>query len=220
LAPIIPITMSICEYEYYVNTKGFAPWPPYKPSPDYAYPPGSLEAKLVLKSPQWETVGIDCARGPASQVASGSWGWLDVSGSCVSEVTLDGWVHGDTGENIPNSQGFPQACRNRLLDSIDSVVYLPIYDGIANNQDGTGEPNGTNAWYHIEGYTAFYLTGLRAGPINNKASFITGDTCSNQETCLMGFFLEGGLIPLDQLPADSTVIPGGTSGAVVVRLTE
>jgi hypothetical protein len=217
LAPIIPVTISICEFEYYVGNppSNFADWPPY----DAGFPASSLEANTIIKSPKWQETGITCERGPAGQVAAGSWGWLNVSGDCISEVNIDGWVQTDTGGNIPNSPGFPQACRNRIQDSIGEVAYLPIYDAVARNEDGTGTPTGDNNWYRIEGYAPLFLTGFNANPVKIP-SIATGATCAANELCFQGFFLEGGLIPREQIPSGTELDLGVIADGVAVRLLE
>jgi Flp pilus assembly protein TadG len=229
LDSVLPITFSVCEYEYYAQA-GLAPQPPYKPNPPNSYPPASLEVGLLMRTPQWETTGITCARGPAGQIAAGSFSWLTTaSGSCKTSTAVDQWFDGDTG-NAPQDTN---NCRPAFETYRDSVVYLPIYSAIARNSDGSGGlPTGTNAWFYIDSYVAFYLTGYEIPSIgNNVRSIATNRKCSDiappsgpgggagTNPCISGFFTSG-LIPASELPAGA-IIPGDVSGSVIaVQLVE
>jgi hypothetical protein len=237
LQSVIPVMFSICEYEYYAQPDAsgtptnLAPQPPYTPNPPYSYPDPSLEVGMLLRTPIWETTGIDCARGPAGQIAAGSFSWLETSSGCVATTSVGNWWRGGTG-NAPGDA----SCKSKFDEYRGSVVYLPIYSGAALNSDGSGEcgfgsgqPN--CRWYLIENYVAFYLTGYRMPSVGSANSIATGRSCGaiapptgpgggvGADPCLSGFFTSG-IIPASELPPGA-IVPGDISGSVVaVQLTD
>jgi hypothetical protein len=226
LESVIPVMFSVCEYEYYAQPDAsgtptnLAPQPPYTPNPPYTYPAPSFEVGMLMRTPIWETTGIDCARGPAGQIAAGGFSWLETSAGCVATTSIGNWWQGGTG-NAPGDA----SCSSSFAAYRGSVVYLPIYSGMARNPDGTGEPVGSNAWFYIDSYVAFYLTGYRMPSVGTAHSIATGEQCVNlapptgpgggvgADPCISGFFTSG-LIPASDLPPGA-IIPGDISGTVV-----
>jgi hypothetical protein len=226
LESVIPIMFSVCEYEHYAqpdadgNPTNLASPPPYTPDPPHSYPDSSLEVGLLMRTPQWETTGIECDRGPAGQIAPGGFSWLDTDSACRATTEINSWYKGGTG-NAPGEN----SCKAKFSEYRGSVVYLPIYTGAARYSDGTGEPTGSNAWYHIESYVAFYLTGYTIPSVGNVRSISTNRQCRDiapptgpgggvgDDPCISGYFTSG-LIPASELPAGA-IIPGDISGTVV-----
>jgi hypothetical protein len=219
LTSIIPIAFSVCEYEFLADLDGDGnpqslAEPPFPPYPDL-----SLEREFRIKSSNWEEAGIECSRGPASQIAPGSWGWLTPNSTnpCRVETEVGRRVPGDTGNNAE--------CKNDWDSYLGTVVYVPIYGNVCRNESGPCDenPTGTNIWFEIEGYVGFYLSGFGAPSIGQKGSIIPGSSLScsggvGQNPCLLGFFTSG-LIPASQLPPGA-IVPGDMSGAIAVQLID
>ena len=58
--------------------------------------------------------------------------------------------------------------------------------------------NGSNGWYHYQGWAQFYLSGYRAtttGSVpNGVKSLVSGNfPCSGSESCISGWFIAGAL---------------------------
>jgi hypothetical protein len=175
----IPITISNCEFNYYVGpARKYAPPPPYPPTAGATWPDPSFEHVITLHNTQGNVA--PCAPGPAGSDApiSGGFGWLE-SADCVVSTDVAEWFDASPG-NSPGSD-----CRAEDFDdAYGQLIDLPIYDG-------TNGLNGANGKYHVLGYAAFVLTGFNLHGQYKEKSLITGTLpCSGSSWCISGFFTQ------------------------------
>jgi hypothetical protein len=126
---------------------------------------------------------------------------------CQSNSVLNGWVHGTTGNSAPCSMA--DAGGASLLGK---VIYVPVFDCMTNGpttitaSTDCNSGNGSNTYYHVAGYAAFFLTGWHFSG-ESQSSIKTGSTpCSNPDRCMSGFFLRD-LVPAAQITAPTTGTP-------------
>jgi len=130
-------------------------------------------------SPYWPIVSADqrtsgtMAIVPLCKIDPGSVGWLDLGpGNLASEIedprngsiTIPNWFQTKTG-NV-------NAVEDEINDNYaNSVVLVPLFDGTCRvnpgpgtpydacpeDQKGVGDPTGSNTWYHVPAFTAFWL---------------------------------------------------------------
>ncbi len=198
IATTIPLTFSLCEWNAWTfGGTVFAPPPPYTPAPN-SYPDASLEHALKFHTPS-DTVG-GCRPSGSPGLLPGGFGWLD--GDPCNVVVTDGWAPSDTGVS-------GSTCGDLLADAVDSVIFVPIFTEAA----GTG----SGGEYHIDGFSAFYLTGYSIPGVrpNRVDSVATGRRlCRGADKCIYGYFTEG------IVSGGGTIGGGGTPrGASVVQLT-
>ena len=185
----LPITFSYCEWKAatggdpLAGTGNYAPSPPYPP-----YPDGSLQQVIYLNAPNDDTAACPNWNGHDDP---GGFGWLDSGGTCGNTVSVDDWVHVDTGNNTPNP------CKTVLDSLVNTVIDVPVFDcqnsvaGFpADLDDCVTGGNGSNHYYHIVGFAGFYLTGWHLSG-SSHASAATGSApCSGSDRCLSGFFVK------------------------------
>jgi hypothetical protein len=131
-----------------------------------------------------------------------------VSGQpCQADVKAFHWAQSDTGNNT--------ACD--LAQFVGKVVNVPIFDCTHDSQPAQEPPigtctagNGSNAWYHLQGYASFYLSGYSmnvTGGITNKVQSVNPNfgafPCNGGDRCISGWFTTGSL--------SATAIGGSTN---------
>jgi Putative Flp pilus-assembly TadE/G-like len=202
LTTFVPVTFSECEWKagtvkgtIYGNKPPFTVANPETPAREIA---------IALNAPN----DAACATW-AGHDLPGGFGWLCHGSGCippspaVCEMAVDGngWVDADTGIGGGND------CKPQMNALVGKVAYLPVFDCISGSKTWcTNDGSGTNAWYHIKGYAAFYVTGvdIAGGMLNN---FLPGypttaarQTCNAKGgKCIYGWFLE------DLLPASAII---------------
>ena len=203
---VFPVLMSYCDWKNQTGYNGTPGSATYPNGPDanitpYGYGAGnpwpSLEQTVYTKNnpttcPTWN-----------GNSAPGGF-YSTASGSCSSNVVLDDWVQGTTGNSSP--------CTTLGTDpKAGDIIYMPIFDckysgptTITPSTDcDTG--NGSNTYYHVAGYAAFYITGWYFSS-DSKASIKSGIVpCSGGDRCMSGWFLKD-LIAAGDIVAPS---PGG-----------
>ncbi len=233
----LPITLSGCEWMRSTNgnngggSGSYYPGPVYNGgSPDYGYggagepawPPAAsapptvtpgAEAILMLQNPSSPGNGGGNQIPPSpcpdwqGHPLPGGFGVLEtVAGDPCKLVDYPfHWMHTDPGNST--------ACD--LNARVGTVVSLPIFNCTADAQPSSEPPigdcsqgNGSNAWFHRQGYAAFYLSGYHittAGGIpNQRASLVSGQVpCSGGNSCISGWFVS------DSLSATSISGPSG-----------
>ena len=115
-----------------------------------------------------------CTASPSGQDLPGGFGWLDSSTSCRLSLSADGWVSGDSGNNVP------AGCVLSTWRNQELVV--AIYD--AERGTGGGE-------YHIAGFIGLIITGYRfpGGPANRwPSSFTCPAAPGGSGSCIRGEF--------------------------------
>ncbi len=207
----LPFTFGDCEWEYY--TKNGLTYPSFVPP---AWP--GPEAKVFLA----DGAPVDCPGKPAGTDTGGGFGWLGGDGDTCTETTVvDGFVGSLTGAG---SHG----CKYGSL--IGTTVHVPVFDchtdtdiedpdltlGPPKTCHGRGDPadKGTSVQYHIDGYAAFFVTGMNL-PGNNHKSIVTLDNPCPGKKCISGYFIKG------LLPSGGPITSGTTSyGSFVVGLAQ
>jgi hypothetical protein len=191
-ASSLGVTLSTCEWDE-VTAGGTTLWP----TPDVALPPASAEGIIQLHG----TSGASpCPAGPSGWDAPGGFGWLDdPTATCTVTVSADGSFGGDTGASASNP------CKDALEEIRDAraAVLIPVFDGV----QGTG----SGITYHLDGFSAFVLTGYHLPGLKAKSWLSDKDLCKGDEKCLYGYFVSG-LFPT------GGDIGGGDYGATVVQL--
>ncbi len=157
-----------------------------------------------------------CNTSSPGGTAPGGFAWLDTvsASSCLATVPVNGWVHGDTGND---------GCSSPDLNNYrGTVIHVPVFDCMAASAititatTNCNAGSGNNTYYHISGYAAFYLSGWWLTQ-SQKASIRPpgGYACANPDRCIFGWFLKDLVTQGDIAPPP----PGGTPnyGLTVVK---
>ena len=205
----IPFTFGNCEWDHYTSSGATYAGPIVAPSW-----PGPEAVIYLSNGPRL------CPGSPPGGDSSGGFGWLGGDAATCTEATV-------VNNFVGNSTGLGSGSCN--WDSlIGKTVHIPVFDchtdtdvpdpdltpgppKTCHGQGATPE-KGTNTRYHIAGYAAFYMTGLRV-PGNSADSLVTGGPpCSPPANCISGYFTKG------LLPASGPVTGGPSFGATVFGL--
>ncbi len=209
-ASVLPVTISYCDWKLAVGadpdtgTGGHyaagptGAWPGYDGSSERPWPDESDLSTIWTKGnpttcPTWN-----------GHTAPGGFAALANPGDCVTDVTADSWIAGDPGNDLP--------CSRSDLDAAQgTVVHIPVFDCNAKSPDayppaaGCRSGKGRNNYYHVVGFSAFYVNGWRLSG-DTKAGLRPGTTlCSGGDRCISGWFLHD-LVPLGE------IVPPGTGG--------
>jgi Flp pilus assembly protein TadG len=161
-------------------------------------------------------------KGPAGQTYPGGFDWLcpnSASGiggncnsnpTCQSQVTLSGsppylyYASTSTG-NRP-----PPPCNTELLQLLDTVVFIPVFDSAINT-------SGHNTEYEIIGLAAFKITGWKNLSTVSPKSSDPGDgvasQCPGNDACIYGEFTQA------LVPVSGGISTGPNLGAEVIKLS-
>jgi Flp pilus assembly protein TadG len=161
-ATTIPLTFSLCEYEYALQGSPPQSGPPFSGDPAYIYFHGTEEAAYTPCPPAGVS-GFDLA---------GGFGWLD-NEDCIAEIDAESWVGDKTGVAVP-SDCDPSTWR-------DATVLLPIYDA-------TNGLTGTNGEYHISGFVGFHITGYLFSGYRWPSGFQCPLGNGSSSRCIRGYF--------------------------------
>lgn len=201
-----PVTFSKCEYEYFIATGGLSSPPEY----DAANPmPTTRETMISLKDPDAENAPSTCPSSPPGGDVPGGFGWIDVDSDCTATIDAGSQVGADTGNTPPSVPGDPTVCDNLIVNSLESVIWIPVYEQVS----GTGD----TALYTISGFAGFYLTGfnLGGGGLKNDGYVHGWSQCpgtGGSGRCLIGWFVTG-------TPPSTGTIGGGVDyGVRIVQL--
>lgn len=137
--------------------------------------------------------------GPSGNVVPGGFGWLAPNaGGCRTTSALGQTLYSSTGNSVPNG------CTTAHFAAMQGkTVLLPIFDQAGDT--------GSNAWYHLQGYAAFHLTGYDfVGQYAWNAK-----SCKGNDHCVKGYFTR--FVSLDEAFTYSATAPA--YGAAVVSLT-
>jgi Flp pilus assembly protein TadG len=135
--------------------------------------------------------------GPSGLFVPGGFGWLKTTGGgCKATGRVNGNVDSEPGNNP--SQG----CATGDFTALQGkTVLLPIFDKAGST--------GTNAWYHVQGYAAFTITGYFFG-----GQYKWNAPCGGNDRCIRGKFVQY-VEPSDAFFYDSTA---PAMGAWILRL--
>jgi len=191
----LPLTISLCEFNFYGGVAGLATGPPFDPS---------FERVLRFHSQDQES---GCPSSTSGLDAPGGFGWLNTADtSCETSTSTDD-------PSIPADPGLsaPSACTPAYLNSLlNTVVYVPVF-GTTNGLSGN------NIRYNIDGYAAFYLTGYKfsgdPAQTRNSPTLSPSRRCTGPERCIYGYFTQA-------LTATAGTVGSGPSmGVEVVQLS-
>jgi Flp pilus assembly protein TadG len=221
-----PITISGCDWMHATGGDAGGGHGAYLPMPDYAtYPsagyggtgvqkwpaapatppaqnPGGEVVLLIQNPPGGHTPPSSCSNWQGHALPGG-FGLLEaVSGQPCKLKEYDfNWMHTDTGNQTD--------CNLSLL--VGKVISLPVFDCTDDALPGlagippAGDPNcdqgnGSNGWFHRQGYAYFYLSGYSvttAGGTPNKVKSVNPNfnafPCASSESCISGWFVQGEL---------------------------
>jgi Flp pilus assembly protein TadG len=205
------LTMSECDWASQV---GYPSTTNYPPPPSGTWPGYSnTDAR-----PDWPTTentiyskGNDttCETSSAGGTAPGGFAWLDgLVSSCTGVVTDSAWIHGDTGAD---------GCDTAMFDPLrGTVIYIPVFDcRMASNPgrepvagDDCSAGSGSNTWYHISGFAAFYVSGWRLTKGDQVSVRPPNALCgtSSSQRCLSGWFLKN-LLTAGEIMTPTTTNP-------------
>lgn len=136
---------------------------------------------------------------PSGLNLPGGFGWLTPtsSTSCTANINVSQppvySAESDPGNNIT------AACQTALLNDVNTIVYLPVFDGYTSN--------GSQGTYTLIGLAAFYLNGwMNMHPLADQIppGMTTGQATQlcladansgSNNSCLLGYFTQG-LVPV------------------------
>ena len=173
-------------------------WPAAAATPP-AQNPGGEVILLVQNPPGGQTAPTSC---PSWQghALPGGFGMLETQTGqpCVLKSYNYDWMHTDTGNST--------ACD--LSSMVGKVISLPVFNCTASSLPSTSaipppgstctEGNGSNAWFHRQGYAYFYLSGFHVttsgGLPNTVKSLVSNQApCNGGASCISGWFVSGEL---------------------------
>lgn len=199
---VLAITMSECDWRARTgytgpNTAAYPPSPVgvpgYDADPSTEQPEWPVSDEEPVFSKGNDTI---CDTSSPGGTAPGGFAWLEgEADACTATVSDNSWLHGDTGAD---------GCDEADLDKYrGQIVHIPVFDCVADSAGPHPVPNGydcdsgvgNNAYYHVAGYAAFYLSGWQL-TMGTKESIAPGGMafCSpdrdSSERCLFGWFLK------------------------------
>lgn len=198
---VVPITISLCQWEQFTTPVAPATEPRYQAAPDGPKPgyytsrapnwPPSSEEKTVRV--QKDDSGCLLKNGNASP---GGFGWVTDGSRCSLVATAGQWVQVKPGTS-------PEC---DLTNFWETPILIPVFDCIAASKADPVAPNtcanpakgGTNTYFRIVGYASFYLSGYSIGKCNGSTLLCEpahwGSTCTASQACLFGWFTKGTLL--------------------------
>ncbi|WP_195908201.1 pilus assembly protein TadG-related protein [Nostocoides sp. HKS02] len=222
---ILPVVMSYCDWKAQTGYDPLHPNNPglYPPSPTAGQTPGYGTVDNPWPALSWERAVY--TQGSTStcttwngHVAPGGFSVIQGTTSCQVASSIGDWFWARPGNSRP--------CDSTIFDGYrGKIVYIPIFDCLSYQAWPTYDPtnppaggcnngNGSNTYYHVSMYAAFYLTGwyFSSSP---QPSIVPGSTfgspghpCVGGDRCMYGFFVKD-LITGAQLQAlQSAVVPG------------
>jgi hypothetical protein len=223
--PLAPLTVSGCDWQhatggtsgggggaYYpppvytaANPKGYGtgnPWPAAFAAPPTQNPGGEV-VLLVQNPPGGHLTATPCPTWQGHALPGG-FGVLETisSSACEAKQYPFNWFHTDPGSSV--------ACNLSTL--VGTVINLPVYDCTHSSLPGSAAippaggdctmGTGSNSYYHMQGWAAFYLSGYSvttSGGIPNRIRSVNpnvpnpGWPCGSSESCISGWFTSGTL---------------------------
>ncbi|WP_427016405.1 TadE/TadG family type IV pilus assembly protein [Pseudarthrobacter sp. P1] len=174
-----------------------------------------LSGEVQLLQSHKTDEGHECKRGTSGQILPGGFGWLDQDpGKCQASININaygGTVGGDTGNNPPsNCDDVLNGWKAKIEAGQPAIVLLPVYD----QADG----NGSNATFHIRGFSAFQVMGWKfsggdnSPPLSFRNSGNASNNCTRSCRGIIGKFVK-------YVSLDAGFTPGGPDlGATTVQL--
>lgn len=209
-AIIFPVLMSYCDWQAQTGYTGVAGSAVYPLSPNYTVGPYGYLTPSINPWPLTEQkiyTKDNPTTCPTWNGHSAPGGFYSISnGDCTANSVINDWVQGTTGNSAPCS----------MVDDTGAslkgkVVYVPVFDckysgsttitSSTNCNTGTG----SNTYYHVAGYAAFYISGWYFSSVKEKSVWNNQYPCSGSERCVSGWFLKD-LVPSGEITPTN---PGG-----------
>lgn len=202
---VFPIAMSYCDWSHdtgYTGTPGSALYPadPVATITPYGYGVGNPWDTITERTVYTKGPGYTCSTWDG-HTAPGNF-YSVSAGGCSTSSAVNGWVQATTGNSSP--------CAG-ISSLLGQVVFIPVFDCMApaattiTSATDCNSGSGSNTYYHIMGYAAFYLTGWYFSN-TSQASIKSGSVpCSGGDRCMSGWFLK-------DLVSDGDIsvpVPGG-----------
>ncbi len=216
---VLPLAISECDWASQVGWPGSTNYPaaPSGASPGYSDTDSRPDWPTHEDSIYAKGNPTTCDTSSPGGTAPGGFAWLDgLTGPCSGVVTDNSWIHGDTGAN---------GCGASTFDALQgTVVYVPVFDCMLSSNPGRdpistddcNSGNGSNTYYHISGFAAFYLSGWRLTNTSKNSVRPPNSLCgtSSSQRCVSGWFLR------DLIPAGDIIPPTPTNpnyGITVIK---
>ena len=190
---VLPITVSYCDWKAatgYTGTPGSATYPP---APDYSINSYGYGGTNPWQTSWQRTIYTKGSPSTCStwngHVAPGGFSQLDTNTVCSVSTTNGAWYHGQPGNSTP----CPSTSFAGLLGT---VVYLPVFDCMTaapttiTAATDCNSGSGSNLYYHVSGYAAFYLTGWYFSSTPQSSIVGGGLPCTGGDRCIEGWFLK------------------------------
>ncbi|MDU0312661.1 pilus assembly protein TadG-related protein [Phycicoccus sp. M110.8] len=190
---VLPITVSYCDWTAatgYTGTPGSATYPP---APDYSINSYGYGGTNPWQTSWQRTIYTKGSPSTCStwngHVAPGGFSQLDTNTVCSVSTTNGAWYHGQPGNSTP----CPSTSFAGLLGT---VVYLPVFDCMTaapttiTAATDCNSGSGSNLYYHVSGYAAFYLTGWYFSSTPQSSIVGGGLPCTGGDRCIEGWFLK------------------------------
>jgi len=182
---VLPMTFSYCEWlDATGNGASYAPAPPYTPPL-----PTSFERKILLADSS--VSGPPACRTWLGHDLPGGFGWVTGTSTCEATVSGTSWMDVSTGNSVTDN-----SCKTVIPADLYSIVHIPVFDCMDPVGNFLMPPascpgtrvNGTQSWYHVRGFAAFYITGWKLNGMTDKAPLNPANACTGGQTCLYGWF--------------------------------
>ncbi len=208
---VFPIVMSYCDWARdtgYTGTPGSAVYPPgpVDSIPPYGYGTGNpwtgITEQIVYTKGNESTCTTWNGHSAPGNFYSVS------AGGCTTNSVVGGWVAATTGNSSP--------CTNMTTPSgasvLGTIIYIPVFDCVSRYNNTVITPttdcndaSGSNTYYHIMGYAAFYITGWYFSNTVQNSIKSGSRPCNGGDRCMSGWFLKD----LVQAGDISAPTPGG-----------
>lgn len=192
---VFPIVMSYCDWARDTGYTGAAGSASYPPGPvnsitPYGYGTGNSWASITERTVYTKGNESTCTSWNGHTTPGNFYSVS--SGGCSTNSVVGDWIQATTGNSSPCSPMTTPSGR-RLAGT---VIYIPVFDCIARNNTTVITPStdcndssGSNTYYHVMGYAAFYLTGWYFSNTTQNSIKTGAAPCSGGDRCLSGWFL-------------------------------
>jgi Flp pilus assembly protein TadG len=193
---VFPIVMSYCDWAHdtgYTGTAGSATYPPgpLATITPYGYGPANPWTTIAEKTVYTKGNEGTCTTWNG-HTAPGNFYSIN-SGGCTTNSVVGGWVQATTGNSSP--------CSNMTTPSgvsiLGTVIYIPVFDCLSRTDTtvitsttNCNDGSGSNTYYHIMGYAAFYVTGWYFSNTTQSSIKSGSAPCNGGDRCMSGWFLK------------------------------
>jgi Flp pilus assembly protein TadG len=201
----LPIIFSRCEWQHFTEDLSFL----HQSSDIPLMPPASGYAReadytTILFHGDSDPYDPPCHVSPSGQDLPGGFGWLDAPIDCEAVIDDEDWVEIDPGAS--SSTGCD---RSEIRDLVGTVQLIPYFDDVT----GTG----SGAEYHVAGFGAFYITGLKFPGITENSiipGLLGAPPCTGSINCIQGYLIE------DWVVSGGGEIGGNDFGVVIIKFVK